>query len=193
MIPPNFPKLRGSRLGHYAPLPLVGVATLLVALIVFTPVLVASGPSALSVRAELSVYRVIGSASTQFYLHAVGDVAYASVQLAVGTWSAAWAGVCPTSGIVWSYDNRTDAQAVVTVANSTPVVVDAVATYDQGGTLTIYAGELAFDIVALGASDESVSVVTCSATPGLSAPGSIPTSALPVGLYLVNYGSSGPP
>lgn len=185
-------RLRGGRLGQYAPVPFVGAAALLVAVIVFTPVLLATGPSPLAVRAELTVYRVTGSPTTQFYVRGVGEVAYASIHLAIGS-GFDWHGTCPASGVNWSFDNQSDVVEVMAATNATPVVVDAVATYDQGGTLTVFAGAVAFYLVNPGASDENLAVATCASTPGMTAPGSIATTELPVGLYLVNFGSAGPP
>lgn len=194
MILPPPSRVRGSRLGQVAPLPLVGIATILVALIVFTPVLFASGPSPLSVSPELVVYRAGGTLSTEFYLRSVGDVAYSSIDLELGTFSPAnWTGACPATGISWSYDNQSNRLEVNATTTSTVMVVDAEATYSQSGSMTIYAGDFAFQLLYRGASDEGLTVVTCPSTPGLSAPSSILTSDMPVGLYLANFGSAGPP
>jgi hypothetical protein len=183
-----------SRLGAYAPVPLVGAASILVALIIFTPVLLASGPSPLAVQAELTIYRVVGGSTTQFYVRAVGsEVAYSEIRLAVGS-GFAWSGSCPTSGVSWSYSNGTDLLEENAMTGSTVVVLNATAVYNPSGTMTIYAGELALEIVGLGTPGEALSIVPCtSVTPGMSAPGSWATANLPLSLDLVDYGSGGPP
>ena len=183
-----------SRLQTIAPVPFVGAAAILVALIVFTPVLLASGPSPLAVRAELVVYRVVGSPTTQFYVHAVGsDVPYATIDLALGSGFAWSGGSCPGTVANWTYVNETNRLDLLAVTDEDPVLVRATATYNQSSGPTIYAGELAFDVVNPGSSGESLTIVPCASTPGLSPPGSIATADLPLSLYLVNFGSGGPP
>ncbi len=183
-----------SRLQTVAPVPFVGAAAILVALIVFTPVLLASGPSPLAVRAELVIYRTVGSPTTQFYVHAVGsDVPYATIDLALGS-GFAWSGSgCPATVANWTYVNTTDRLGSLVVTSELPVLVRATAVYNQSSSSTVYAGELAFDVVNPGSSSETLAIVPCASTPGLSAPGSIATGDLPLSLYLVNFGSGGPP
>jgi hypothetical protein len=186
------PLLPWSRLGAVAPVPFVGTATILVALIVFTPVLLGTGPSPLAVRAELVVYRVVGGTTTDFYVHAVGsDVPYSQVRVALGT-GFAWRGSCPTSGLNWTYSNRTNLLDLSVIANLTPVVVNATAVYNSGGTTTVYAGELAFAIIGLGATNEAIAIAPCPWTSAESPPASWSVSNLPLTLLLVNYGSGGP-
>lgn len=184
-----------SRLGRYAPVQFAGPAAILLALIVFTPILLSGGPSALAVQAELTIYRVQGGTSTEFYVHAVsGEVPYVEIDLAYGTGFAWNAGACPIGGISW---NRTIATHLLELGQSTaanPFVVNATAVYSPSGTRTVYAGMLAFDITNPGMPDETVTIVPCtSTTPGLTAPGSWPVSQLPLSVFLVNYGSGGPP
>jgi hypothetical protein len=184
-----------SRLGRYAPIQFVGPAAILVALIVFTPILLTNGPSALAVQAELTIYRVTGGTTTEFYVHAVGsEVPYAQIDLDYGT-NFTWVpGACPTSGIHWTHTNATDLLELGHSTASNPFLVNATAVYAPHGARTVFAGMLAFDITGVGQPDETVTMVPCtSTTPGLSAPTSWSVSKLPLSLLLVNYGSGGPP
>ena len=183
----------GGRLGRVAPLPFVGAAAILVALIVFTPVLLASGPSPLAAHAELTVYRVIGGPSTKFYVHAVGsDVAYSEIRVGLGT-GFVWSGGCPTTPLNWTITNETDLLEMNVGTNATAVVLNATAIYDQGGVRTVYAGEIAFGLVNENLSDESLQLASCPYTPGESPPHTWSVADLPLSLLLVNYGSGGPP
>ena len=186
------PALPWGRLGAVAPVPFVGAAAILVALIVFTPVLLATGPSPLAVQAELVVYRVVGAPSTDFYVHAVGsNVPYRVVDIGLGT-GFVWSGGCPRSGLTWNYTNDTDLLFLRVSTSSMPVVLNVTAVYGQGSSRTVYAAELAFDLVNPGAPSEALSIVGCSWTPAESPPGSWPVDHLPLSLLLVDYGSGGP-
>lgn len=181
-----------NRLGSVAPVPFVGVAAILIALIVFTPVLIASGPSSLAVQGYLYVYRVAGSAETDFEITAYDqEVAYGWINLSVGS-GFPWTGGCPTAKLNWTYDNETNELVASVVADSNPVVVNASAVYDQGGTRTVYAAEIAFDVVGLNSSGESLDYTPCPWTPGVSS-GSWAVSRGTLGLSLVDYGPGGPP
>ncbi len=184
----------GGRLGAYAPVPFVGAAALLVALIVFTPVLLASGPSPLELQAELVVYQPPSSTALQFDVRAIGDtVPYARLEIALGG-GFPWTGSCPTSGVGWSYTNATNMLELSVNTSLSPVVVNASAVYRAGGTTTIYDAEFAFYVVNPGAPGESLAIAGCShATPGVTTPSSWPVSQLPHAWLLVNFGSGGPP
>jgi len=182
----------GGRLGAIAPVPFVGAAAILVALIVFTPVLLASGPSPLAVQAKLEVYRTVGSPMTEFTINALGDVPYARLDLGLGT-GFVWTGSCPAAPLHWNYTNGTDEVDLNVQTNETPVVVNATAVYDRGGAVTVFAGEIAFDIVNPGAPSEALELAPCAGTPGVSPPGSWSVSQLPLTILLVNFGSGGPP
>jgi len=184
-----------SRIGRYAPIQFAGPAAILLALIVFTPILLSNGPSALAVQAELTLYRVTGGATTEFYVHAVGsEVPYTQIDLDYGT-NFTWVpGACPTSGILWTHTNGTDLVELGHSTAANPFVVNATVVYAPQGSRTVYAGMFAFDITSLGLADETVTMVPCtSVTPGLTAPTSWSVSKLPLSLFLVNYGSGGPP
>jgi hypothetical protein len=186
------PNLPWGRLGAVAPVPFVGTAAILVALIVFTPVLLATGPSALAIQAELVVYRVVGAPMTDFYVHAVGsNVPYSDVDVGLGT-GFTWNGGCPSSGLHWNYTNDTDLLFLRVSTSSMPVVVNVTAVYGQGAGRTVYAAELAFSLVNAGTSSEALAIAGCPWTGAESPPGSWPVAHLPLSLLLVDYGSGGP-
>jgi hypothetical protein len=186
------PGLPPGRLGAVAPVPLVGAAAILVALIVFTPVLLAPGPSPLAVRAELIVYRAIGSPTTEFDVHGYDpDVPYRWINLSLGT-GFSWTGSCPSTVPTWRTTTGANELVASVLANATPVVVNATAVYEQGGSRTVYAGELAFDIVGFNTSGESVAYAPCPWTPSVSPAGSWSVSQGTLPIPLVNYGSGGP-
>jgi hypothetical protein len=192
MTEPFRPPTPGGRLGAVAPVPFVGVATILVALIVFTPVLLAPGPSPLAVQAELSVYRTLGSPTTEFYVHGIDPVVpYRWVNLSLGS-GFPWTGSCPTTPLNWSYTNETNETVSNVVSGADPVVVNATLVYLQGGTRVLYAGEMAFHVVNRGSASEGLAIAPCPWTPGLSPPTSWAVSNLPLGLLLVDYGTGGP-
>jgi hypothetical protein len=183
-----------GRLGAVAPVPFVGLAAILVALIVFTPVLLAPGPSPLAVQAYLGVYRAAGSSSTEFALHAYDDdVPYSSITLAIAS-GFSWSGSCPSGKLSWNVTNATDVTASILETADNPVVVNATAVYDQSGTRTVYAGELAVYVTNLNSSSESLVFAACPWTAALGTPGPWAVShnaADPI--PLVNYGTGGPP
>jgi hypothetical protein len=183
-----------SRLGRFAPIQFAGPAVILVALIVFTPVLLSTGPSALAAQAELTIYRVAGGATTEFYVHSVGgDVAYARIVLDYG-YGFPWTGDCPVNGVTWNPMNVSDRLELGNTTSESPFMVNATAVYSSSGATEVYAGMWAFDIANFGLADESVRIVPCTTTtPGLTAPGSWAVPNLPLNLWLVNYGSGGPP
>lgn len=183
---------RAGRLGAVAPVPFVGTATILVALIVFTPVLLATGPSPLAVQAELTVYRPVGSTTTEFAVHAFDpEVPYRWLNLSLGT-GFHWSGSCPSAKLNWSYANETNELVASLEANTGPVVVNATAVYDQGGSRTDYAGALAFQVLNVGSSSETLVYVPCAWTPGIGPGGSWAVSRGTLPLPLVNYGTGGP-
>ena len=184
----------GGRLGAVAPVPFVGVAAILVALIIFTPVLLSTGPSPLAVQAELVVYRAVGSPTTEFAVHGYDpDVAYAWVNLSVGT-GFVWNGSCPAvSRLSWSTTNETDEVTANAVVSTVPVVLNATATYLGTAGRTVFAGELAFDVLNLGLTSESLAVAVCPWTSKVTAVSSWGVSGGALVIGLANYGSGGPP
>ena len=186
------PPLERSRLGAYAPVPFVGAAAILVALIVFTPVLFSGGPSPITIQARLTVDRIVGANATHLYVGSLGgDVRYSAINLSVGT-GFTWSGSCPTAVSHWS--NTTDTQVIELESSvgATSAEVVASAVYDARGAVTVYEGALAFNVTHEGAADEAIVMAPCALTPGFSPPTSWPVTDLPLSLLLVNYGSRGP-
>ncbi len=176
------------------PVYLAGIAAILLALIVFTPVLINPGSPSFLTNARLIVDRTPGSSTTDFYLQAwSGYVRYSTLELDLGT-GFSWNGSCPSSGLTWTNLAQHDLLELSVRPNATgPMVVDATAVYSSGGSETIYAAEIAFEVVNEGQPDESLLMVPCPATPGESPPASWPVAQLPYSLLLVNYGGAGPP
>jgi len=181
-----------GRLGAVAPVPFAGTATILVALIIFTPVLMAIGPSPLAARAELVIYRVVSSSTTDFYVHGVGpDVPYSEVALYLGT-GPIGVGSCPTARLNWTGMSQANTLGVSVTTNATRLVVNVTAVYGTGASKTVYAAEIAFAIVHVGASDEGLDMAVCPSTPGVTVPSSWSTANLPLAVLLGNFGSGGP-
>ncbi len=188
----SLPRVPLGRLGRVAPVPYVGTAAILVALIVFTPVLLATGPSPLAVQARLTVYRVSGGPTTDYGLIGVdADTPYRWLNLSFGT-GFSWSGACPAGGLSWRYDNATNATSVNDASGANPVVVNATAVYEFGGSRTVYAGAIAFYVSAQNSSSESIAYAPCPSTPSVTPPGSWAVSLGTLPIDLVNYGSGGP-
>ena len=181
-----------SRLGALFPWPLVGVALLLVALILLTPVLISNGAGPLLAQAELVVDRVAGGNTTNFYLHAVGaTVRFASVSMAIAS-GFVWSGGYPTEPLEWTdWQNRTNVLASVLDTIDNPVAVYVSATYTSGGTSTEYVGLFAFAVTSIGQSGETLNVAVSPATAGVTVPASVAVSTLPMAILLQPY-SGGP-
>jgi hypothetical protein len=189
-----FPPPPGGRLGAVAPVPFVGTAAILVALIVFTPVLVATGPSAIEIQPVLSVYRASGASATSYHVHGADpNVPYPWLNISLGT-GFTWSGSCPdpSVGLTWSYSNGTNTTGGVMVSGANPVVVNVTVVYAVSSGRTVYAGELAFDLVSQNSSSESLLYVPCPWTPAVSSGGSWTVSLGTLPIDLVNYGSGGP-
>lgn len=187
---------RHERLARLAPLPFVAVATILLTLIVFTPVLLSTDLSPLLTQGELAVDRLSGANWTKFYVLPLDpqEVRYDSIELRVGT-GFAWSGSCPAAVPQWT--NLSDNDSIVVAANtsSDPVVVWAEASYAAATGPVIYAGEFAFHAMDPSGPNPQLLMVPCSsATPGVTVPSSsVAFGDLPVFLPLVNYGAQGPP
>ncbi len=183
-----------SRLGSVAPIPFVGVAALLVALIVFTPVLLASGPSSLAVRAELEIYRASGSPSgTEFEIHGIDPtVPYRWLNLSVGS-GFAWNGSCPSGPLTWTYANETNETVANVFLGSSPVLVNASAVYLGATGRTVYAGAAAVRLASLASGLPALEYAPCASSSGLGAAGTWPVSQGALLLPLIDYGAGGPP
>ncbi len=187
---------RHERLTRIAPLPFVAVAAILVALLLFTPVLLSTGPSAYLAQGELTVDRLPSVNWTKFYVTALDPhaVRYSSIDLRVGS-GFSWNGACPTGTLTWT--SLADTQAMSLLANTTanPVVVNATAVYSSADGPVVYAGVFAFNVLDPTGPAPVLQMVACtSSTPGISVPSpSIDVASLPISLSLFNYGSGGPP
>lgn len=171
------------------PIPLVGTAAILLVLIVFTPILFATGPPAagtFETQGELIVDQFPVGSNTTFYLHAVGPAvrySYLSIGVASGF---SWTGTCPTSGLTWTdWQNATDRLGAEISTASNPVAVEATATYVANGATANYSADLAF-FSASG----SLSIAVCD---GATPPSATPLTSLPIVLLLQNWGAGGPP
>ncbi len=193
---PSRSKSPADPLGRYAPAPFVAASAVLVLLIVFTPVLLSTGPSPLLTQGELTIDRVAGQNWTKFWVMPLDPhaVLYRSITLAVGT-GFSWNGTCPTSPLSWSTTSDTQTHALSVNTTADPVVVNATAVYAMGAGRTVYAGEYAFDVVNPGGPSPTMLMVPCtSATPGATVPEpSVAVTNASITFGLVNYGSGGVP
>ena len=175
--------------GGRFPIPLVGATAILLVLIVFTPILFATGPPAagtFETQAELIVDQVTSGGTITFYVHAVGPtIRYGVISIGIAT-NFAWGGSCPTSGLAWSaWQNGTDVLAGQLSSSASPVVVQATATYTVNGATANYSAEVAFD--------SSGSMISSAVCFGTTSPASEPLDGLPLVLVLQNWGTGGPP
>lgn len=165
------------------PIPLVGATAILVVLIVFTPVLFASGPPAagtFETQAELIVDQVAPGANLTFYVHAVGPtVRYARIDLGLAE-GFAWSGLCPPSGLAFrSWANRSSVVEAELGTPDDPVALRMTAIYTAGGTTANYSAELAFD-----AAGGTLTIAACFGVTAPSTPlalASLPVVLLPTG------------
>lgn len=185
-----------DRLSAIAPLPFVATTAVLVLLVLFTPVLLSTGPSPILAQGQLTIDRLPSGNWTKFYVMALDPhaIRYASIALAVGT-GFAWNGSCPTSVQSWSSAQENETLGLGTSTGSDPVVVNATAVYQASTGPVVYAGEYAFHVLDGPGSVPQLLMVPCTATtPGASVPSSaVAIASLPVTIQLVNYGSGGVP
>ncbi|HTW55201.1 MAG TPA: hypothetical protein VMG36_01980 [Thermoplasmata archaeon] len=172
---------------RFFPIPLVGVAALLIVLILFTPILFATGPAApgtFETQALLIVDRPSPSGPTNFYVRAEGEtVRYTAISIANAS-GFAWTGNCPAA-LRWTFQNSSNAVAANLSSSGLTVAVNVTATYTVGASTAIYAAVIAFEV-----SGSNLVSVVCF---GASVPGSLPLASLPVAVVLTDYGSGGPP
>jgi len=189
-----------GRLGIFAPWPLVGVALLLVALIVFTPVLVANthqpGPGLLT-QAELVVDKISTNATLHFYVWALGEtIRYDEVHVGVATLFN-WSGTQTMSWrtLNWTkWYNDSDALAVIVASAANPVALNISAHYVSPSGSTWYAGLLSF-YVQQSVPSGSESLYSASGTSGVAvaSPLAVSNNTLPVNDPLADVGAGGVP
>ncbi|HYA54115.1 MAG TPA: hypothetical protein VEG42_00750 [Thermoplasmata archaeon] len=187
-----------GRIGIYAPWPLVGVSMLLVALIIFTPVLVANshqpGPGLLT-QAELVVDKTASNSTVHFYVWALGEeIRYDAIRVGLSN-SFSWAGSSPLnwSRLNWtSWQNGTDVLSVIVDTQANPVALNISAHYVSPSGSTWYVGTLAFFVSAATASSGE-SLYSASGTSGITvtSPLAVSNDTLPAVILLHNAGPGG--
>jgi len=168
-----------TRWYRYFPMPWVGFAVLLLALIILTPVIVTTGPPAagtIFTQAELVVDT--NGSLTHLYLWGVSDVRYQWLSLGVAT-GFEW-GRLP-SDIAFRWSNATDTLAILGSVTDAVFAVNVSALYVSQGSVC-YGGLIAFDLT-------STTLAARSYTPGLTAPAATSLGNLPLSIALVNLGS----
>ena len=194
------PRRPTGRLGAYAPLPLVGVAALLVVLIVFTPLLVLNTrqptPGILT-QAELVVDREYGNSTMHFYVWALGEtIRYDSIHVGIAS-AFGWAGSSAVawSNLTWSqWDNASGVLSVIVSTSANPVALNITAHYVSPSGTAWYVGLLAFYVWS-STPPGSESLIAQSGTSGVAVPSStsVSNSSLPLDILLHNAGSGATP
>ena len=182
---------RRERIGRLLPAPLAGVALLLVALILLTPVLLSSGQPAagsLLTEADLILDRTPGSNVTHIYVRGVGETTrYSAMEVEIaGNFS--WTGGFPSGPLNWTVAENASGVLLVSLASSLdPLALNVSVLYEAGGGSALYLGEIALEV---GPGAGGPTVFLASATPGLSVAASVPVSTLPLIVPLVATGVS---
>jgi len=193
------PRRRVGRLGVYAPWPLVGVTLILVALVVFTPVLVSNshqpGPGLLT-QAELVVDRTAYNATFHFYVWALGEtIRYDAVRVGLaGPFNWSGTNLVPWGSLNWTrWYNGSNILSEIVTTQANPVALNISVHYVSPSGATWYVGLLAFYVYTT-ASPSGESLYSATATPGIGVPGAtaVSNSTLPVAILLANAGSGGP-
>ena len=173
------------------PTPLVGAATILLVLILLTPVLINSGvPAAGTIftQAELIVDHPGGSSATHFYLHAIGNVRYAELSIGFAR-NYDWDHPPPIQALVWgNWTNGTDLVEISAATLHTTVAVNVSAYY-----ATAHEGN-AWYVAILGFEVVDNTMFLRSYTTGVDVPRSVSLSGaqLPLPILLSDIGSGGP-
>ena len=187
-----------GRLSTYAPVPLVGIALVLVAAIVLTPVLVTNshqpGPGILT-QAELVVDKAPGNSSLHFYVWALGEtIRYDQIRIGVAP-SLNWSGMTPIAwtGLNWSeWHNGSDVLSVIVISSANPVALNISVHYTSPAGSTWYVGLFAF-FVAVTAPPLGESLYSATPTSGVAvtSPIAVSNDTLPVAILLADVGPGG--
>lgn len=197
--PPPFGRRPPGRLGVLAPWPLVGVALLLLALIVVTPVLVANSHQpgvGILTQAELVVDKTSSNATLHFYVWALGEtIRYDSIQVGVAT-GFGWDGSAAVNwtGLNWTqWTNDTGVLSVIVESTDNPIALNISAHYVSPSGSTWYVGIFAF-YVAVTAPPNGETLYSATATSGVAVTPSTPVNndTLPAPILLANVGPGGP-
>lgn len=188
-LPRRSRRPRGGRLRQVAPLPLVGVAVLLVALILITPVLISEGqpPPGIFTQAELIVDRTSGTPGLHFYVHGLSTTVRYDV-IALGTAdNFSWSGSGSPPWRALDFGNWTNATFVLAVslwATENPVAVNVTASYASLNGYATYSAVVVF-FVGPGPSPSGETLYAASPTGGL-VPSSTPVdnASLPLTILL---------
>jgi hypothetical protein len=186
-----------GKLGIFAPWPLVGIALILVAFIIFTPELITNshqpGPGLLT-QAELIVDKIPSNPTLHFYIWALGEtIRYDEIRVGVAT-SFNWtgSGPMPWSQLNWTYwDNNSDVLSMIFGSSANPVALNISVHYISPSGSTWYVGELSFYV--LTATPSGSQSLYSAATSGVSvaSPLAVSNDTLPVAILLANVGSGG--
>ena len=179
------------RIGDYAPLPLAATATLLIVLILFTPVLVSTGQPAPGIftQAELIVDRISGNGTTHLYVHGLGTTSrYSEIWVGIASgfdWFGS--GGVPWATLNWSaWTNESEVLSLSILTAENPVAVNVTAYYTSPGGTAWYVGVLAF-YVGPGPGPSGEALYSSTQTSGLglpSAPTPVDNSSLPLTILL---------
>jgi hypothetical protein len=187
------------KFGRFAPMPLVGIALLLVIMIILTPVLLANGKPApgLLTQAELVVDRTSTNATFHFYVWALGEtIRYDQIRVGLAT-AFNWTG---SSAIAWNqlnwtrWYNSSDVLSVIVNSTDDPVALNISAHYTSPSGSTWYAGVVAF-YTTVTSPPSGESLYSASGTSGVAVPSPFPVNndTLPVPILLANVGPGTPP
>ena len=190
-VPFPGPSRRARRLEELAPLPLVGVALLLVVLIIATPVLTGqSSGGGLLAQPELIVDALPGNSSTHYYVRGLSTTTrYAELNLGFAS-GFNWTGGFPSGPLNWTgWTNESSVLSIDAGTAFDPVAVNVTALYSVDGVNALYVGLFAFDVgTPAGSTTEVLTVV--SATAGVGG-FSTPVPDLPVPILLAYAGTGG--